>query len=186
MRRRKQLAFALLEENSAKVFGGSYLKNSNAKVARPISRSRPMHLVIRSSLARGDRSLLKSARRIADIVIAQGQKHHVKVYRYSNAGNHLHLMILPRDRDAYNGFVRSITGLIARVVLAVERGNAKGLKFWDARPFTRIVAWGRDYNRVAEYLLKNTLEAIGFQPYERRKNTSIERRSLKKAAANSS
>jgi len=36
-----------------------------------------------------------------------------------------------------------------------RKGNAKGIKFWQARPFTRLVTWGRDYNFVSRYMEKN-------------------------------
>ena len=28
-------------------------------------------------------------------------------------------------------------------------------KFWVARPFTRLIAWGKDYNYVVRYMAKN-------------------------------
>ena len=46
---------------------------------------------------------------------------------------------------------------------------ASGLKFWDARPFTRIVEWGRDFKNFGFYILQNTLEATGFMPYQPRR-----------------
>ncbi len=92
----------------------------------------------------------------------------VKVYRFANSGNHLHLVILPRSRPAFQAFIRAVSGLIARITLKVERGRALGIRFWDARPFTRILAWGRDFRRTSDYLLRNTLEALGFIPYRPR------------------
>jgi hypothetical protein len=151
-----------------KYFGGAYLKNSHAKVKRPITVKAPMHLVMRSELAKGPCSLLKVERRVQKIIYDQGRKFAVKVYRLANAGNHLHLIILPRSRRAFLGFVRAISGLIARAVLKVQRGCSKGLKFWAQRPFTRIVSWGREYREVCNYLLQNTLEAMGFVPYRPR------------------
>jgi hypothetical protein len=151
-----------------KHFGGAYLKNSHAKTKRPITLKTPMHLVMRSELAKGPYSLLKFERRVQKIIYDQGRKFGVKVYRLANAGNHLHLIILPRSRRAFLGFVRAISGLIARATLKVQRGSAKGLKFWDKRPFTRIVSWGREYRDVCDYLLQNTLEAMGFLPFRPR------------------
>jgi hypothetical protein len=151
-----------------KYFGGAYLRNSHAKVKRPITVKTPMHLVMRSELAKGPHSLLKLERRVQKIIYDQGRKFGVKIYRLANAGNHLHLVILPRSRRAFLGFVRAISGLIARAVLKVQRGSSKGLKFWVQRPFTRIVSWGREYRTVCEYLLQNTLESMGFLPYQPR------------------
>jgi hypothetical protein len=156
---------------ATKEFGGSRLKG-NAREARPISTRRPIHLVMRSSFAKGDRSFLKAgrAKQIETLVRRLGRENDVKVYRFANSGNHLHFLLLPKSRRAFNAYIRAISGLIARITLGVERGKALGLKFWDARPFTRIVEWGREFKVVCGYVLQNTLEAIGFIPYQVRKH----------------
>ncbi|HEX4924735.1 MAG TPA: transposase [Bdellovibrionales bacterium] len=127
-----------------------------------------MHLVIRSSRAKGRFSLLKKDIQIKRIISNQADRFGVRVYKQANAGNHLHLTVLPRSRAAFNGFIRAITGLIARTVLGTERGAGKGLQFWDQRPFTRILEWGREFKQVTAYLRQNTLEALGFEPYRPR------------------
>jgi REP element-mobilizing transposase RayT len=176
MKREKQLGFEILEGKNVKHFGGSYLKNSNPKTPRPISIKKSMHLVMRSSYAKGEYSFLKRAKKIQDIINTQGKAFGVKVYRQANGGNHLHLVILPRSRQAFNGFIRAISGLIARCVLDVERGRSffksdgkNPAGFWDKRPFTRIIEWGREFKTVSTYLVQNTLEALGFIPYQPRK-----------------
>ena len=165
----KQFIFTGFEKLKIKDFGGSLIKG-NPRDSRPISTKRPMHLVMRATLARGERSFLKAgrARQIKDLVDRSAQRHGVKVYRFANSGNHLHMIVLPRSRSAFNAFIRTISGLIARLTLNVERGRSLGLKFWDARPFTRILEWGKDYTQACRYLLQNTLEALGFIPYQPR------------------
>jgi hypothetical protein len=165
----KQLGFQILESKSAKFFGGAYLGNSNPKTARPISTKRSMHLVIRASMAKGNLSLLKKEKEIQRIISKQAKSFGIKVYRSANGGNHLHMIVLPRSRSSFHGFVRSITGLIARLILGAEKANPRGLKFWDKRPFTRVIEWGREFNAVNNYLVQNLLEAYGFVPYEPRK-----------------
>lgn len=165
MKSAKQLGFEILDENSAKVFGGAHLGNSNPKGKRPITLKRSMHLVLRSTLARGERSLLRKERLLRKIIDTQGKKLGVKIYRQANGGNHIHLLVRPLSRPAFNSFVRAISGLIAREILGAQRGSAKNIQFWDRRPFTQIVEWGRQYNNVCSYLLQNTLEAWGFVPY---------------------
>jgi hypothetical protein len=165
----KQMGFEILEGNNVKHFGGAYLKNSNPKEKRPVSIKKSSHLVMRSLLAKGPLSFLRFNEEIRDIVDKQGKRLGVKVYRFANGGNHLHMVILPISRRAFNSFIRAVTGLIARLVLGAERGKAKNLQFWERRPFTRIVEWGRDYKRVCDYLLQNTLEALGFIEYLPRK-----------------
>jgi REP element-mobilizing transposase RayT len=129
-----------------------------------------MHLVMRSTLAVGPRSFLRKRRQIEELIRKVGRSKGVKVYRLANAGNHLHMIVLPRSRPAYQAFIRTLSGLIARITLGVERGKAQGKKFWDALPFTRILEWGRDYRTTCDYLLQNTLEALGFIPFTPRKD----------------
>jgi len=169
MRRAKQDLLPGFEKAGIKKFGGSMLKG-NAREQRPISVKRPMHLVMKSSLARGESSFLskKRARRIEDLVHHQGKLHGVRIYRFANSGNHLHLVIKPVSKRAFRTYIRAVSGLIARITLGAEKGKAQGLKFWDARPFTRIIEWGRDYKNVCDYVLQNTLEAIGFIAYQPR------------------
>jgi hypothetical protein len=166
MRRARQLGFEILENNRIKFHGGSRLK-SHPKIARPVSIKRSMHLVLRSSLAKGPLTFLQQerSRNITRIISNQAAKFGVKIYRLANAGNHLHLIVLPRSRRGFAGFIRSISGLIARQTLGAERGCARDVKFWDARPFSRIVEWGKDFKGTCRYLAQNTLEAWGFISY---------------------
>jgi hypothetical protein len=97
------------------------------------------------------------------------QRQGIRIYRYANSGNHLHVVLRAKSRVAYQRFIRTVTGLIARLTLGVERGRGSGIKFWDARPFTRILEWGRDYQTAVAYVSQNTLEALGFVPYAPRK-----------------
>lgn len=144
------------------IFGGAHLKNSNAKVKRPISTRHCMHVVLRSSMATGARSLLKREKDIHDLVVTQGKKHGLKIHMQANGGDHLHLLVVPRSRDAFNGFVRAISGLIPRLILDVERGRSKGLKFWDQRPFSQIIEGRRELQDLKRYLQQTKLQASGF------------------------
>ena len=164
VKREKNLFFKELKLSTKNIFGGALLKNSHAKEQRPISTKRAMHLVLRSLMCKGELSLLtsKNARRVEEIIRTQGKKLGVKIYRLANSGNHLHLLVCPKSRHSFQSFLRAISGLIPRAVLDVERGRAKEIKFWDKRPFSRIVEWGKDFSRVKRYLQLNILEATGF------------------------
>jgi REP element-mobilizing transposase RayT len=84
---------------------------------------------MRSSHATGSKSFLCSERalKIQSIIKKQESRFGVKVYEYANSGNHLHLVVRPRSRKAFQGFLRSITGLIARTTMNTERGLNKTL-----------------------------------------------------------
>jgi REP element-mobilizing transposase RayT len=171
MNREKQLLFDKLSLKNETAFGGTLLKKSHAKLPRPVSTRNAMHLVLRSGICRGRLSLLdyRNSRLVDRVIKSQSKKHGVKVYSVAKAYNHIHMVILPLRRQSYVRFTKSITGLIARNLLGAERGNATHRQFWDQRPWTRIVSWGREYRGILKYLEQNTLEAFGFIPYQPRK-----------------
>jgi REP element-mobilizing transposase RayT len=158
-------------------FGGIYFKNYNPKEKRPMDSKKALHVVLKSSYAKGARSFKSKnhEQKIWNLIDDHAKRNGVKIYAYANAGNHLHLLIRAR-REAYTKFIRSVTGLIARLVGNSERGrplNRKNgprqRKFWDSRPFTRVVSFAkREYRVIKAYLLRNTLEAIGWITYVER------------------
>jgi len=171
MKTNRQLSFEKLKKGN-RFFGGALLKNSNAKEKRPISTKNAMHVVLRSSIAKGPNSLLKLNKKISALLIKQGKLCGVKIYKFANAGNHLHLVILATSRIAFKRFIRAISGIIARIVLKAEKGSSKSVRFWDQRPFSRILEWGKDFKISCEYLLQNSLEAFGLIPYQPRATKS--------------
>jgi len=201
----------------------------------------------------------------------QAERFHVKLMKIANAGNHLHLVVKAKTVEGFKGFLRAVTGAIAKFcrglearemnaiearerqaggvasiaakarqiraggvarsngvlrgldvpmgaknpgamrkaeggVIAAEtkatghdhgsdgpnaqKAEAKSLKaaghelmshgrsanqspnikekFWDQRPFTKILEWGRMHRAALKYLTQNMLEAIGFIPYQER------------------
>ena len=90
----------------------------------------------------------------------------VKLYRYANVGNHLHLLVQVPSRAIWKRFLRELTGTIAIIVTGAKKGNALQKNetdrgFWDHLAFTRIVKFGRDFTGVALYLVKNLFESAG-------------------------
>jgi putative transposase len=163
----KQLSFHSLTKNQlSRQFGGMLLKG-NAKVKRPLSTKEPIHLVLKSHLAFGGRSFLlkKNYGKIDSIIRRSAKSNGIKIYHFVNVGNHLHLVIkvdrknATTGRLAFRSFIRSVTGLVARHVVGAERNDGKGIKFWQSRPFTRILSWGRDFNFIARYMGKNSAQA---------------------------
>ncbi len=161
-----QISF--FKEKIPRHFGGLLLKG-NAKVARPISTKEPIHLVLKSAYAVGTQSMLQTynVKRIDKIIRSHAKLCRIRIYHLVNVGNHLHLVIKLDDRKLFAKFVRTITGLIARHVLKKERGPQNSdnktkknrYSFWVARPFTRLISWGKDYKFVARYIKKNNNQA---------------------------
>jgi REP element-mobilizing transposase RayT len=145
-------------------FGGANLKG-NAREKRPFHKNMFTHLVMRSRLAVGERSMLRAGHKriVEEIVRGAAKLFSVKIERYINVGNHLHILIKAPTRHAQANFLRTVSGRIVRLVMRTEKGNpGRFEKFWDAKPFTRLVSWGRAYEAVTHYLSLNSLEAIGF------------------------
>ncbi len=138
-------------------FGGSLLKDQR-KRARPLSSKNALKVVLRGDI-RNSGSLLKYKRQIGYAFDIFQKQFQVKVYRYAIVSNHLHFLALFPSRDQYRKFIRALTGTIAR------QTKIK----WIFRPWSRIVAWGKAFKIAANYVVQNSLEAIGAIPYQARK-----------------
>ncbi|MBX9767508.1 MAG: transposase, partial [Bdellovibrionales bacterium] len=125
------------KESGRKVHGGSHAQNLR-KTKRPFDSKKPMHLVLKSERARGTLSMWKPSNKahIHKIVAKHAARSHVRIYRFSNNGNHLHLAIRAKDKRQFQKFLRSIAGLIARHVLNDKKGLPAKTKFWSALAFT--------------------------------------------------
>jgi hypothetical protein len=148
-------------------FGGELLRGRR-KSARVFDPKRPLHVVLRSSRAKGQQSLKRFDRKISEMLNRQCEVQGVRVYARANASNHLHLVLKAPSRRSLRAFLKSVCGLIARKVTGAERGSPSGDRFWDARPFSRVVAWGRDFSGLKNYLHLNRVEALGFTRHESR------------------
>lgn len=177
MRKQKQLLLGD-EFEAEKEFGGAHLKKSHAKKARPIAIKKTMHLTLRSSKAKGDKSFRYDKNRIKKIVKVvreQAQKFGIEVYRFANVGNHIHMLVKASYRKGFISFLRAISGIIARIALGAERGMAKlkeATQFWDQRPWTRIILTWTEFKKVKKYVEQNFNEAAGFVTYKPRKHKS--------------
>ena len=140
---------------------------TNRKTARPFSSKEAIHVVMRSRIAVGDRSLAGKRNRtwLSAYLPYLAKKCSVKVYRYSNNGNHLHLVLKAKERGNLGNFLRALSGMIARKVLGAEKGRKANLGFWDSRPYSRIITWGREFWSVLGYVERNALEAAGRLSY---------------------
>ena len=162
-------------------FGGAKLKNSHAKKKRPFNRKLPLHVVMRSSQAKGSKSLLNFGREVEAVLFEEAAKHSIKLHAAANAGNHLHLLVQAHSRYHFSDFLRAISGRIAMIVTGARKGaslvdqikktsvtvqhpsetNASA-RFWDQRPFTRLVSMGKDFMGVLRYIALNSTEVAGF------------------------
>lgn len=151
-------------------FGGCLLKKSNAKTARPLSTKKAMHVVLRSSRATGEWSLRsqRSRKMIERTLRFLGKVYGIKICEFGNAGDHLHLLIKLKSRQSFAPFIRALSGTIALKVTRANKLSKLKEKFWDYRPWTRIVELKKSYSLATDTVIQNHLAAIGYLAYRPR------------------
>jgi REP element-mobilizing transposase RayT len=149
--------FAKLPSAKRVTLGGGL--RSHAKRARPIAPRSTVHLVLKSSKARGRLSFLNPANKhvIQAIIKKQAKKYYVRIDQYANVGNHLHIKVYLQATEEFRNFLRSITCLIARHVTGARRGKKFGT-FWDALAFTRILKTFTEHQVLERYIFANIAE----------------------------
>lgn len=163
----KQTSF-IKKELSA--YGGELLKTRHGRSrARPLATRYTMHLVLRASKAKGQWSFKrpKNENKIQKIVQRFSTRYGVKVLSLANVGNHLHFQIKLSNRHLYKPFIRAITSAIAMAVTGTSRWKPLKKtpkdKFWDYRPFTRIVQSLTAFLSLRDYIKMNELEGCGYE-----------------------
>jgi hypothetical protein len=149
----------LFKIHAKTAFGGSLLKNSHAKRARPYSNKAAMHLILKSTA----RNLRRLDRVVEQIIEQQAKKHFIRIYSLENVGNHIHLVVKSRHEVYFRRFLRAICGLIPRSITGAQRGQPKLTKFWAMKPFTRIIKWGRDFKTIKNYMTINRYQSLGYK-----------------------
>jgi hypothetical protein len=159
-----------LRDHSGRVEHGGEVRKGVRKLRRPFDPKRPLHLVVRSSRAKGTWSMrqFSKAPLIKALAYRLAERNQIKIYEYANAGNHLHLLLKAKTREGFKKFLRTLTAIVARIVTGAKKGNPVG-KFWDELAYTRLVNWGRHFFRGRYYVIQNRLEAAGVIPYQDRK-----------------
>jgi REP element-mobilizing transposase RayT len=154
---------------------GGDLSRGKRKMFRPVDPKQALHVILKSSKARGSLSMLhpKHCNHIEAFVRETAKRWGVKLYRFANVGNHIHLLIQVPTREAWKRFSKEVSGGIAQIVTGAKKGMGLGRNqdasipesakrgFWDHLIFTRIVSFGRDFQGMARYLIKNLFEAAG-------------------------
>jgi len=150
-------------KKTEKAYGGDLRKKRKGRAgARPLATRTSMHLVLRSSQAKGPWSFVRHRKKIAEVVARFSQKYGVKIISMANTGNHLHIHLRLTNRFTYRPFIRAVTAAIAMAVTKASRWNKLGIKFWDYRPFTRVVIGLRDFLNMRDYVRINQMEGQGY------------------------
>jgi REP element-mobilizing transposase RayT len=151
--------------SNRRVHGGEHAKGKR-KTARPFSSQKPIHVVMRATKAKGPMALWTSrnSKSVAAIVKKRAKASDIRIYQFSNNGNHLHILLRSKHKRDFQNFLKTVAGQIAQMMTKARRGAPKG-KFWDALTFTRLGDWQRAYENLKDYVLQNLYEAAGVIPY---------------------
>jgi REP element-mobilizing transposase RayT len=123
-----------------------------------------MHLVLRSTLARGAWSFVRGGNRhlVESILAKHATAGGVEILNVGNAGNHLHLRLKLSSKKQYLRFIRAVAGEIALKIKRLPNPqNPPQRGFWDQRPFSAVVAGARYVARLIDYVKINELEGHG-------------------------
>jgi len=188
----KQLDMFKKGENA---YGGELRNRRKGRGERSLSTKHTMHLVLRSSIAKGPWSLRRHQHKIKNVVRSYTHKYGVRLISLANVGNHLHMQIQLTNRHTYRPFIKamtsalviSVTGanykcsILARAIqlgVSPEQKTAPNfkqnagirttLRFWDYRPFTRIVRGYKDFLTLRDYIEVNQFEGRGYDRGEAR------------------
>lgn len=187
-----QLTF--FKSKNSKAHGGDH-SIGRRRSKRVLILKRPMHVTLRSEFAYSGRCLLRHQKMINKVISRAAKRFRISVYEKAICGNHLHLLVRGRTRFEIQNFFRVVAGHIAQNILEnlPIRENEKPKwggasrsrkntcqhpknqrKFWCALIYSRVLSgWGREFRTVKNYIVQNTLEAIGVIPYQKRKNRYV-------------
>lgn len=93
--------------------------------------------------------------KITSMIYFYAQRFKIEVYRASNVGNHLHLLVRAQERKHLADYLRVLAGRVAVTVTGAQKAVKRVGKFWDNLYWSRMVSWGRDFFQVREYLVHN-------------------------------
>jgi len=152
-------------------FGGELLRGKR-KSRRPFAKKKAMHITFRRSWHYGNVSLVRQRKRIEEVIGGMARKHRVRLYELSVNSNHLHLLLGCVLRCSFQNFLRECSIRVVRVMTGAMKGSKLRKRFWESRPWSRIVEWGRAFSVAKDYVFRNRLEADGVIPYNRRVKTT--------------
>ena len=184
----KQLTF--LKNKISKAHGGDH-SIGKRRSRRVLKLNKPMHVTLRSDFAYSGRCLLRHQNMINKVIRKASLQFRISVYEKAICGNHLHILVRGKSRFEIQNFFRVVAGHIAQSILESnpilskekpKRGGAlpckkntckhpkNQRKFWDALIYTRVLSgWGKEFRIVKNYIVQNTLEALGIIPYQQRR-----------------
>lgn len=154
-----------LFKDEPKAYGGElFKKRKGRRGPRPLDTKNSMHLVLRSSHAKGGWSFRAgdNPKKVERILKKFSAKYAVRVLSVANVGNHLHLHIRLGNRYGYKPFIRAVTAAVAMAITGMSRWKKVKIKFWDLRPYTRVVLGKQAWVHLTKYIRLNQMEGMGY------------------------
>ncbi len=144
----------------SKLCHGGDLNKGKRKEKRPVSTRKYMHLVLKSSYAKGEFSFLNAKHRlqIDRIIKTTAKKNFVVIADGVNMGNHFHLKVKCKDPVYFKRFLRIITCKIVMLVTGARKGKSFGKRFLDSIPYTRILTSSKEELGLRGYFEANRIE----------------------------
>ncbi|HPI41323.1 MAG TPA: transposase [Pseudobdellovibrionaceae bacterium] len=173
----KQLSFIKAPRKDTKLWWIEKQKNYGGslnyrKVERPFDSKQLVHIVFKAKLGDGI-WFTRSSKSIQTLLIQVANKYDIKIKEKSINKDHIHILIWTKTRQNLIQFLRLFAAEMGRKYKEIFKrfGLNKIKNLWIARPFTRLVSWGkRSVDVITKYIQKNTNEALGFIEYKPRKH----------------
>lgn len=148
--------------STRRVVHGGVHSLGRRKSRRPLSLKKPVHVVLASKHAVGERSFRTKSfeDRVTVILRMQAKKFGVKLLQMKNGGTKIHLLVKISSRAGFQNFLRSTSALIARLVTGAKKGNPFG-KFWDALAFSRVLQQRKEF-QIVQRALEELFSSILF------------------------
>jgi REP element-mobilizing transposase RayT len=99
--------------------------------------------------------------RVHALLQKSSERYRIRVYRFANVGNHLHLLLQAERRSDLGAFLREFAGVVAMLITGSVKGRPQ--KFWDGLVWSKVVEWGRQFKNTIRYILLNVLEGAGLR-----------------------
>ena len=153
----------LFKEKFQNQYGGELRKKAKNRGYRPLSSKDSIHVVLRSSQAKGEWSFRhkNNFNRVGEFLTKISNKYGIKLISVANVGNHLHLHVRIPNRTLYKSWIRGLTAGIAIIVTRMNKFKKLEKRFWDYRPFTRVVQSFKAMLNLKDYIEINKLEGGG-------------------------
>jgi REP element-mobilizing transposase RayT len=168
----RQTSFGFMK-GYKKEFGG-FLLLGNRKSKRPLSTKHPIHLILKAD----QKGVFNpSSQKLNSLIRKTARLFNIQIYDLAVNWSHIHFLIRFKQREDYVKFVRAVSSLLTEFsrrsdsirssgkinTQTAQRRDSKSQirKLFTLRPFTRILAWGRDLKSVFNYLKIDQMESFG-------------------------